>query len=212
MLVRTFFVGRCARRIDSSTPCAGRTALRHEANFFFFRKNCTCKDFTNQYDHKKFYVARGLTHVGPSPRDGMTLAFTFVRRTQGGQEESSEEEGSQEGQEGAKEEGSQEGQAQGCQEEEVGIWRRGRCDRSAAEPAASILPAYHDEKESPGTADRAILVSWIRLRLAGVPLLRRSSGVHSPLSSTASAKQWHTAARTGDQTKVIRPKTAASAR
>ena len=91
-------------------------------SFYHFAKNCTCKDSSNEYHHREFLTVRGLTHVGPSPRDGMTLAFTSVRRTQGGQEESSEEEAGKESRQEGEEEGSQEGQAQGCQEEEVGIW------------------------------------------------------------------------------------------
>jgi len=121
-VARTLDAVECERCIDSPTPCKGRTAREYEKKSFFFTKNCTCKDFANEYDHKKFHVARGLTYVGPSPRDGMTLAFTLVRRTQGGQEESSEEEAGKESRQEGKEEGSQEGQAQGSQEEEVGSW------------------------------------------------------------------------------------------
>ena len=49
--------------------------MRCKLNLFYFTENCTCKDFSNEYDHKQFYMARGLTDNGPSPRDGRTLAF-----------------------------------------------------------------------------------------------------------------------------------------
>ena len=114
-------------------------ASRARADFFcFFSKNCTCKDFGNDYDHGKLKflvkeefnakdgnerrlvsvhgasvtrcrevrclvsVASCLTHIGPSPHGGRAIACTLVRRTRGGQEESSQEGREEAGQEGGK--------------------------------------------------------------------------------------------------------------
>jgi hypothetical protein len=93
--------------------------------------------------------AKELPQFGPSPiRQGTRLKA--LGGCEGGQEESKE----------SSQEGSQEGREEGCQEENgeeetlVFLLRPQGCKDPSNDRSS------YDEKETPGTADRAFLFSW----------------------------------------------------
>ncbi len=119
----------------------------------------------------------GPSRIGPSPHGGRTLARTLSRRTSGGQEDDSQEEagpendreeagqeddGQEAGQKDRQEDDGQEAGSKNDRQEDDG---QEEVIRRAASPPRMrffmYLPDYHDEKETPGTADRAFLFSCL---------------------------------------------------